>query len=48
MMVSGAGKAFDAQGKLVDVATRAQLEKYMAAFAHFVSRHAADESKSPS
>lgn len=39
VMVSGADKVFDGAGRLVDPAVRAQLEKYMAAFAEFAARH---------
>ncbi len=39
LQVSNAGKVFDAQGKLIDPAVRAQVEKYMAGFAEFVARH---------
>lgn len=35
LMVSGAGKVFDAQGNLVDERVRAQLEGFMAGFAEF-------------
>jgi len=38
LMVSNAGKVFDEHGALTDVAVRAQVEKYMAAFARFVTR----------
>ena len=38
LLVSGAGKVFDADGKLQDAAVRAQLEKYMQGFAEFVGR----------
>jgi chromate reductase len=38
--VANAGKVFDEHGRLVDPAVRGQLEKYMAAFAAFVARHA--------
>jgi NAD(P)H-dependent FMN reductase len=41
VLVSGAGKVFDGDGKLVDPAVRGQLEKYMAGFAAFVARHGA-------
>lgn len=37
--VSQAGKVFDADGKLVDPAIQAQLDKYMRAFATYVERH---------
>jgi NAD(P)H-dependent FMN reductase len=40
VMVSGAAKAFGADGRLVDPAVRAQVEKYMAGFVTFVARHA--------
>jgi len=40
VLVSNAAKVFDAQGKLTDAAVRAQIEKYMAAFAQFVTRQA--------
>jgi chromate reductase len=35
--VSGASKAFDAQGELQDAAVKAQLEKYLDGFAAFVA-----------
>jgi NAD(P)H-dependent FMN reductase len=35
--VSGASKAFDAQGELQDAAVKAQLEKYLHGFAAFVA-----------
>jgi len=38
--VSSAAKMFDEQGKLTDPTVRAQVEKYMAAFAQFVTRQA--------
>jgi chromate reductase len=38
VMVSNAAKVFDDQGKLTEPAVRAQVEKYMAAFAQFVTR----------
>lgn len=38
LMVSGAGKTFDAAGKLVDEQVRSQLQAFMAGFAAFVSR----------
>jgi chromate reductase len=40
VMVSNAAKVFDEHGKLTDPAVRAQVEKYMAGFAQFVTRHA--------
>jgi len=40
VMVSNAGKVFDEQGKLADPTVRAQVEKYMTAFAQFVMRQA--------
>jgi chromate reductase, NAD(P)H dehydrogenase (quinone) len=40
VMVSHAAKVFDEQGKLVDATVRAQVEKYMTAFAQFVTRQA--------
>src|SRR5215468_7473579 len=40
VQVSGAGKAFDDHGRLVDPTVRGQVEKYMAGFAAFVARHA--------
>lgn len=40
VQVAGAAKVFDGSGALVDATVRAQLEKYMAGFAAFVSRHA--------
>jgi chromate reductase len=40
VMVSNAAKVFDEHGKLTDPTVRAQLEKYMAGFAQFVTRHA--------
>lgn len=33
-------KSFNAQGKLTDSGVRAQVEKYMATFAQFVTRQA--------
>jgi chromate reductase len=39
VLVSGAAKVFDAEGQLSDPAVRAQLEKYLAGFAVFVSKH---------
>jgi chromate reductase len=41
LLVSNAGKVFDEHGALTDAAVRTQLEKYMAAFAQFVTRQAA-------
>lgn len=38
LQVGGASKVFDAQGKLVDAATRSHLEKYVHGFAEFVAR----------
>ena len=38
MLVSGAGKLFDAEGNLVDEPTRAHLTKYMAALGAFLAR----------
>lgn len=40
VQVASAGKVFDEHGRLVDPTVRGQLEKYMAAFAAFVARHA--------
>jgi NAD(P)H-dependent FMN reductase len=40
VQVASAGKVFDDQGRLVDPVVRGQVEKYMAAFAAFVARHA--------
>ena len=40
VLVSGAAKVFDADGNLVDATVRGQLEKYMARFAEFITRHA--------
>jgi chromate reductase len=40
MLVSGAGKAFDAEGNLVDEAVRAQLATYMAGFAASITSRA--------
>jgi chromate reductase len=40
IQVANAGKVFAEHGRLVDPAVRGQLEKYMAAFAAFVARHA--------
>jgi chromate reductase, NAD(P)H dehydrogenase (quinone) len=40
VQVANAGKVFDDDGRLVDPAVRGQVEKYMAAFAAFVARHA--------
>ncbi len=37
MMVSRAGAAFDAEGRLTDEAVRGQLAKYLAGFAGFVA-----------
>jgi len=37
LMVSGAGKAFDADGKLVDEAVRKQVQDFIAGFARFVA-----------
>jgi chromate reductase, NAD(P)H dehydrogenase (quinone) len=39
IFVAGAGKIFDAEGKLVDEATRGQLGEFMAGFAAFVAAH---------
>ena len=39
LLVSGAAKVFDADGSLVDATVRGQLEKYMARFAEFITRH---------
>jgi len=39
LQVSGAGKLFDASGKLVDADTQGRLAKYMHAFTAFVDRH---------
>jgi chromate reductase, NAD(P)H dehydrogenase (quinone) len=41
LLVSNAGKVFDEHGALTDAGVRTQLEKYMAAFARFVTRQAA-------
>lgn len=38
LMVSGAGKAFDADGELVDEQVREQLGKFVGGFAAFVAR----------
>ncbi len=38
LMVSGAGDAFDDQGKLEDPDVRAQVEKYVRGFSQFVAR----------
>lgn len=38
VQVSGAAKAFDEGGRLVDEATRATVAKYLAGFAEFVAR----------
>jgi NAD(P)H-dependent FMN reductase len=38
--VASAAKVFDAEGALVDDAVRAEVEKYMAAFAQFVAKQA--------
>jgi NAD(P)H-dependent FMN reductase len=40
MAVAGAGKVFDAEGKLVDATTRERLTQYMEGFARFVGQHA--------
>jgi hypothetical protein len=40
LQVANAAKIFDEAGQIVDAAVRAQLEKYMAAFAAFVVRQA--------
>jgi NAD(P)H-dependent FMN reductase len=40
VMVSNAAKVFDEHGKLTDATVRGQVEKYMAAFAQFVTRQA--------
>ena len=39
LLVSGAAKVFDDQGALIDANVRAQLEKYLAGFASFVTTH---------
>ncbi len=38
VMVSGAGKAFDAELRLIDAAARANVEKAMRGFADFIAR----------
>jgi NAD(P)H-dependent FMN reductase len=40
VQVAHASKVFDEHGAIVDAAVRGQLDKYMAAFAAFVARHA--------
>lgn len=40
VLVSGAAKAFDDRGELIDEAARRQLERYMARFSEFVARQA--------
>ena len=37
--ITGAGRVFDEHGALADPASRAQVEKYIAVFADFSSRH---------
>jgi chromate reductase len=41
VMISSAAKAFDEQGNLIDPTARAQVEKYISAFAQFVANHKA-------
>jgi NAD(P)H-dependent FMN reductase len=41
LIVSGAAKVFDAEGRLQDDAIRAQVEKYSVGFAGFVARNQA-------
>jgi NAD(P)H-dependent FMN reductase len=41
LIVSGAAKVFDAEGRLQDDAIRAQIEKYSVGFAGFVARNQA-------
>src|ERR1044071_8506198 len=40
VQVAGAAKVFDETGRLIDPTVRAQVEKYLAGFAEFVTRHA--------
>lgn len=40
MMVSGAGKAFDPEGKLVDESAREQLQKFLSGFLEWIEQHA--------
>jgi hypothetical protein len=39
VQVPGAGKVFDEHGTLTDPTVRGQVEKYMAGFVQFVTRH---------
>jgi NAD(P)H-dependent FMN reductase len=39
LVVPGAGKVFDPDGKLTDATVRERLEKFLAGFAEFVARH---------
>ena len=41
VLISNAGKVFDAQGQLTDATVRGQLERFMTGFAAFVDKHAA-------
>jgi hypothetical protein len=42
MVIAGAGERFDAAGRLTDEATRRHLERFLAAFAAWIGRFAAN------